>query len=141
MEIKSQFTLHKQLKLDTFDVVDLPLSKVLLMNDAQFPWLILVPRIANISEVFQLSQEDYNQLNRESFMVGKNMMSHFNGDKLNIGSLGNLVPQLHLHHIVRYKTDIAWPSPVWGQQAPVPYNKQDVAKLLIEMKEMLLSDF
>src|SRR3546814_9922882 len=88
------------------------------MNDAQFPWLILVPRREALREIYELSLSDQQLLLRESSTLGLALMDMFVGDKLNIGALGNMVPQLHLHHIVRHVGDPAWPAPVWGRQAP-----------------------
>src|SRR3546814_5314269 len=92
----SGFTLHPQLAADTFPVGDWPLSRVLLMNDAQFPWLILVPRREALREIYELSLSDQQLLLRESSTLGLALMDMFVGDKLNIGALGNMVPQLHL---------------------------------------------
>lgn len=119
------FTLHPKLEQDTFLVTDLDLCRVLMMNDSQFPWLILVPRKKDCSEIYDLADDDIERLNQESLLISKILMRHFKGDKLNIATLGNIVPQLHIHHIVRYKRDIAWPAPVWGKQAPIPYSKNE----------------
>jgi diadenosine tetraphosphate (Ap4A) HIT family hydrolase len=137
MSKNSTFKLHPQLEKDTLHVTDLALSRVLLMNDSQFPWIILVPRVSNICEIYNLPIEDAKQLNNESLMISQKIMSYFNGDKLNLGALGNLVPQLHIHHIVRFKHDIAWPAPVWGRQKPTPYSKNESERLLVELKELL----
>ncbi|ORU90606.1 MAG: hypothetical protein A6F71_06490 [Cycloclasticus sp. symbiont of Poecilosclerida sp. M] len=108
------FTLHPQLVDDTYTLGDFPLSVLLLSRDANYPWFILVPKRAEISEVFQLSQSDQNQLQQESIALSQALYGAFSADKLNVAALGNVVPQLHVHHIIRYTTDIAWPSPVWG---------------------------
>lgn len=108
------FELHPQLAGDCFTLGDFPLSRLLLMNDCQYPWFILVPRRANLREIYQLSEPDQQQLLRESSYLSDYLMKHFAGDKLNVAALGNMVPQLHLHHIVRYAADPAWPRPVWG---------------------------
>lgn len=118
------YQLHSQLSADTITLGELPLCHVLLMNDAQYPWLILVPRRADISEIFQLEAPDRQQLEMESCAVSELLMTHFNGDKLNIGALGNMVPQLHIHHIVRFKTDAAWPKPVWGTLPSLAYTEK-----------------
>lgn len=109
---------------------DFPLSRLLLLNDARFPWFILVPRREGISEIYQLDEAEQQQLLRESSQLGRFLMESFNGDKLNIGALGNIVPQLHLHHIVRYEGDEAWPGPVWGGGTPLPFIDDEVAILL-----------
>src|SRR3546814_11526674 len=112
----SGFTLHPQLAADTFPVGDWPLSRVLLMNDAQFPWLILVPRREALREIYELSLSAQQLLLREASTLGLALMDMFVGDMLNIGELGNLVPPLPLHTIVRHLDDPAWPPPVAGRQ-------------------------
>lgn len=108
------FKLDERLQKDTFHLLSLPLCELLLMNNAHFPWLILVPRRAGITEIHQLEQTDRDQLWRESHQLSLWMTAHFSFDKLNIGALGNLVSQLHLHHVGRRRDDPAWPGPVWG---------------------------
>ncbi|MGB1580181.1 MAG: HIT domain-containing protein [Nevskiales bacterium] len=117
----SLFTLHPQLAADCIEIGDLPLSRVLLMNNAHYPWVILVPRRADIREVYELSIGEQGLLWGEITDVGEQMMQAFNGYKLNVAALGNMVPQLHVHVIVRQKNDIAWPGPVWCSQATRPY--------------------
>lgn len=95
--------------LGTFD-----LCQVLLMLDANYPWCVLVPNIAGVSEIFDLTLEQQQQLNLESNTLLAYLSSEFQADKMNVAALGNVVSQLHVHHIVRYKNDIAWPKPVWG---------------------------
>ena len=130
------FTLHPQLEKDGIVMGDLPLSRLLLLNDARYPWFILVPRCEAITEIYQLSEEEQQQLMRESSKLGQFVMESFNGDKLNIGALGNLVPQLHLHHIVRYETDEAWPGPVWGVGTALPF-RQDEVEILRDKFQVL----
>lgn len=108
------FQLHPQLAEDCYYLGDFTLCALLLSKDANYPWYILVPRQANISEAFQLSPSDQQKLQQESLQLSKALNNGFCADKMNIAALGNMVPQLHLHHIVRYKTDAAWPNPVWG---------------------------
>lgn len=116
------FSLHPQLAQDTFLVGDFPLSTCRLMNDCQFPWLILVPRIAGVTEIYQLSPADQTQFLRESSWLSSQLADVFRADKMNVAALGNQVPQLHFHHIVRYQNDIAWPKPIWGLPN-VPYTE------------------
>lgn len=132
------FELHPQLAADTFLVGNLPLSRVLLMNENRYPWLILVPERADMSEIHQLAAADRVQLWEESDLVSRQLMQLFKADKLNIAALGNVVPQLHLHHIARFKTDAAWPAPVWGKFKPEPY-AQDAALLLIQQLRQALT--
>ena len=125
------FILDNRLKADTLFVVDLPLSRVLLMNNAYFPLVILVPRIEGISELFQLTEEDLLNFHNESNYFLEAMSNAYNADKMNIASLGNIVSQLHTHVIVRYKNDEAWPSPVWSFQKTQKY-QSDAAKIEID---------
>lgn len=115
------FALHPQLAADTFSVGDFPLSRLLLMNDSSYPWFILVPRRAGVREIHELDHADRHRLLDESMQLSATLERIFHADKLNIAALGNMVPQLHIHHIVRYHTDPAWPKPVWGQFPARPY--------------------
>jgi len=108
------FELHPQLAADTVEVTRLPLCRVLLMNDANYPWLILVPQRPDLCEIFELNTGDQIQLAHESSRIARLMHAHFKADKMNIAALGNRVPQLHIHHIVRYTTDLSWPAPIFG---------------------------
>lgn len=116
------FELDARLQADTAPLGDWPLSRVLLMNDARYPWVILVPRRAGAREIYALEDADQQQLWAESAHLGHTLMALFAGDKLNVAALGNVVPQLHVHHIVRFATDDAWPAPVWGRHPPLPYS-------------------
>ena len=111
------FQLHSTLAKDTFLVGDLPLSTVRLMNDCQFPWLILVPRVSGIKEIYELSHADQVQFLRESSWVSSQMAKTFGADKMNVATLGNQVSQLHFHHIARYQNDVRWPNPVWTSRS------------------------
>ena len=135
---KQGFALHPQLKQDTHVIGDFPLSRLLLLNDARYPWFVLVPRQEGLSEIYQLDTEQQQQLLRESSTLGQFMMEIFKGDKLNIGALGNLVPQLHIHHIVRYHEDEAWPGPVWGVGMAVPYTKEVVQEIKHKCKSLAM---
>lgn len=130
-------TLHPQLAQDCFVVGEFPLCVLLLMNDANYPWFILVPKREGITEIHQLSETDQHQLIHESSLLAKSLLQVFNGDKMNIGALGNVVPQLHIHHIVRYRNDPAWPAPVWGKVAALAYNQQTVDKIISKVKAVL----
>ena len=113
-----KFELDERLAADTLPIADLPLSRVLLMNDARYPWVVLVPRQASISEVFELSANDQQQLWREATQLGAAMKTALKGDKVNIASLGNLVSQLHVHIVIRQHSDATWPAPVCGTLLP-----------------------
>ena len=122
------FSLHPQLARDCHLLGDLGLSRVLLLDVSRYPWVILVPRRADVREIYQLDPADRNRLLEESCRLGEFMMRAFAGEKLNVGALGNLVPQLHLHHIVRRRADPAWPGPVWGHSVAVPYTREMLAE-------------
>ncbi|TVP51526.1 MAG: HIT domain-containing protein [Halomonas sp.] len=129
------FTLDERLLADTLPVADLPLCRLLLMNDARYPWVVLVPRHADISEVFELSATDQQQLWREATQLGEAMKTALGGDKLNIATLGNVVSQLHVHVVVRMHTDATWPAPVWGNGSPQPYDLDGQ----VQMRDRLLA--
>ncbi len=117
------FVLDERLQQDTCWLADLPLCRVLLMNDARYPWLILVPRVAAVSEVFELDEAQQHQLWDESRLLAQAMQGVFAADKMNIATLGNVVRQLHMHLVVRIEGDESWPAPVWGRGAAVPYSE------------------
>ena len=131
------FQLDPRLAADTFLVGETPLSQVLLMNDARYPWLILVPRRSDVTEPFQLSEADQAQLWQESMRLGEAMKAHFAADKLNIAALGNQVAQLHVHHIARFHADDAWPGPVWGAGSAIPYSDPALEVLKGELRSLL----
>lgn len=133
----TNFKLAPQLANDTIELGKLTLCKVLLMNDSQFPWIILVPQRTNITELYQLEADDIKQAQAESLMISKLLMQHFNGDKLNTGALGNMVPQLHLHHIVRFKNDPVWPKPVWGNINAIAYSTNEAKTLTNELQALI----
>ena len=108
------FELHPQLKKDTVTVGQFELSMVLLSRDANYPWAILVPKRANMREIHHLAEADQIQLIRESSHLSEVMTSLFAPTTMNIAALGNSVPQLHIHHVVRYDGDPAWPGAIWG---------------------------
>jgi diadenosine tetraphosphate (Ap4A) HIT family hydrolase len=132
-----RFELDPRLAADTFLVGDTPLSQLLLMNDARYPWLILVPRRSDVTEPFELSETDQAQLWQESMRLGEAMKAHFAADKLNIAALGNQVAQLHVHHIARFHIDDAWPGPVWGVGSAVPYSAEARDALIGELRSLL----
>jgi diadenosine tetraphosphate (Ap4A) HIT family hydrolase len=117
----SAFTLDPQLERDTVAVGDLPLARVLLMNDANFPWLILVPRQAGAVEIFDLDEAVRTQLMRETALVARHLKALTGCDKINIAAIGNVVAQLHVHVVARRRDDPAWPRPIFGVLPPQPY--------------------
>jgi diadenosine tetraphosphate (Ap4A) HIT family hydrolase len=133
------FSLDARLQQDTLLLGDFPLCRLLLSNDANYPWFILVPRQADISEVFELSAEQQQQLWQETSTLAAALHQSYSADKMNIGALGNVVAQLHMHVIVRFKTDIAWPSPVWGKVAAVPYSAAQVEEIRSRVQALQLA--
>jgi diadenosine tetraphosphate (Ap4A) HIT family hydrolase len=122
------FVLHPQLEKDSVLVAKLTLCSVRLINDINYPWLILVPQVAGISDIIDLSDAQQQILWQESALVSRVLKHLFTPDKLNVAALGNMISQLHLHHIVRYKDDISWPRPVWGQVPSKLYSNQQLSK-------------
>ncbi|HEX3130938.1 MAG TPA: HIT domain-containing protein [Thermoanaerobaculia bacterium] len=122
-------TLHPTLARDTVEVARLPLCRALLMKDRRFPWLILVPEREEIREIYELSPEDRRQLIEEIAQVGTALDRLFYPAKLNVGALGNIVPQLHVHVIARFENDSAWPGPVWGSGPAVPYTDEELEEV------------
>lgn len=133
----SDWVLNQKLADDSVFVVDWPLSQLRLINDSRFPWLVLVPRVSNIEEIFQLSDEDQQQLLQESSQLAKVLSTSFKADKLNVAALGNVVRQLHVHHIVRYVDDCCYPSPVWGIGEAVPYQEYELRQRVDELRSAL----
>ena len=131
------FELHQTLAKDTVTVASLPLSQVLLMNDVRYPWLILVPQRKDIREIHHLAKDDQDTLFKEIMLASNIVETIFSPEKINIGALGNLVPQLHIHVIARYKDDAAWPGPVWGHGEAVPYAPEPLEALKNQLEEAL----
>jgi diadenosine tetraphosphate (Ap4A) HIT family hydrolase len=129
--------LHPQLEKDCLLIGHFPLCHLLLMRDANYPWLILVPDREDIGEIFQLSESDQQQLMRESSILASVLAEQFQADKINIAALGNVVPQLHIHHIVRYQDDASWPAPVWGTVATREYTEEGLARVMQKLKQGL----
>jgi diadenosine tetraphosphate (Ap4A) HIT family hydrolase len=129
----SGFALHPRLAADTILITDWPLSRVLVMNDSRFPWLILVPRRTEAVELHDLVPADRYLLVEEVARAGTALKAVTGAAKINVGALGNLVPQLHVHVVARNPGDAAWPGPVWGHGAAVPYElpgRRDVLAVL-----------
>jgi len=114
---------------DSYPVTELPLCQLRLMNDTRFPWLLLIPRRRGVSEVFELSDAEQQQLWREAGRIGRAFKVLIGADKLNVASLGNMVPQLHVHLVLRREGDAAWPGPVWGQGEAAPYDLDALAAM------------
>lgn len=130
------FQLDPQLEKDTVHVASFELCEVLLATDANYPWLILVPRKENITELHQLSEGDLHLFWQESHFVCKHLEVHFQAHKMNVAALGNVVSQLHVHHIVRFHDDPAWPKPVWGQVPAKSYDQDELEITLNSLKAL-----
>jgi len=135
------FELHSILKQDTYSLGHFDICQLLLMNDSNYPWFILVPQANSIQEIFQLPEVDQIQVLKESSRLGKIICEVFNADKLNVAALGNVCPQLHIHHIVRYRNDPAWPAPVWGKIPAKPYSGNGKAVIIEKLKSRLHDNF
>jgi diadenosine tetraphosphate (Ap4A) HIT family hydrolase len=131
------FTLHPRLEKDTGSVGDLPLSRVLVMNDANFPWLILVPRRAKVSEIIDLADHEQATLMIEIGCVATALKALTGCEKLNIAAIGNIVPQLHVHVVARRRGDVAWPKPVWGNSPPLDYDPRALAGFIERVRDAI----
>lgn len=135
------FVLDSRLQQDTVLIGSFPLSQLLLMNDANYPWFILVPRREAVSELFQLDSADQAALWEETTDLAATLKDTFSADKMNVATLGNMVAQLHMHVIVRRREDAAWPAPVWGKHPAQPYTSEQIAELIAKLRGVLASDF
>src|SRR3990167_1435940 len=135
------FSLDPRLQQDTLVIGDFALCRLLLMNDAQFPWFILVPRREDVSELFQLDGDDQRLLWQETTALAETLKDTFAADKMNVATLGNMVSQLHMHVIVRRREDAVWPAPVWGKLPAHPYSAERLATVLAKLRMVLTDDF
>jgi diadenosine tetraphosphate (Ap4A) HIT family hydrolase len=131
------FVLDDRLERDTLPVGDLALSRLLLMNDATYPWVILVPRVAGAAEIIDLSPSDRARLLDEIVAVSTALRDETEPVKLNVAALGNMVRQLHVHIVARFEADPAWPGPVWGKVPPVPYRPEAADALVSRLRDRL----
>ena len=125
-----EFELHETLAADTAEVARWPLCRVLLMNESRYPWLILVPARVDKTEIHDLDQADQSLLITEIDRASRALSRVYSPHKINVAAIGNLVPQLHIHAVARFRTDDAWPGPVWGAHPPRPYATVDMDKAL-----------
>ncbi len=124
--------IHHQLQQDCVTVGRFSLCHLLLAKDANYPWFVLVPDRDGVSEIFHLSPQDQQQLMVESSQLAEVLADKFQADKINIAALGNMVPQLHVHHVVRYCNDAAWPAPIWGAVPARPYTEDELSERVSE---------
>ena len=133
----TDFKLDPRLEADTFLLTDMPLCRALLMNDSRYPWLILVPRQRDLRELHDLSREDQSRLMSEITLTTEALQGSHGPDKINVGALGNIVQQLHIHVLGRFESDPAWPGPVWRIGEPAPYSKKNADTLIKEFRNQL----
>jgi len=136
----ADFELDPRLAQDTWQIGQIAGCRLLLMNDARYPWLILVPEITGVTELHELSRDTFTQVTQAIADISKSLQSMTGAPKMNIAALGNQVPMLHIHIIARRSDDAAWPGPVWGHGDPVPYSEHAGQTLLTALQETLLSD-
>lgn len=134
------FELDSRLAQDTHCLGDLPLCRLLLSNDSQYPWFILVPRRAEVSELFDLDELARQQLWLETQLLTQRLSEAYKADKMNVATLGNVVSQLHMHIIVRYRTDSAWPAPVWGKHPAQAYTAEQLQAVRYKVRTLLAQD-
>jgi len=133
----NRWHLDPRLADDTAPVTDLPLCEVRLMDDANHPWLVLVPKVQDAVELIDLTPSQRTLLNAEIAIASRALKTLFKPDKLNIAALGNLVPQLHVHVIARFHDDIAWPRPVWGAADARPYEPEELIERVRSLASVL----
>jgi diadenosine tetraphosphate (Ap4A) HIT family hydrolase len=129
--------MHPQLADDTHPVAHFALSDLQLMDDANHPWLILVPRVENAVEWSDLDDAQQAELTREINRACRLLQAEFKPNKLNVAALGNMVPQLHVHVIARFHEDIAWPRPVWGMATAQPYSPEELVRRIERLRAAL----
>lgn len=130
----STFELHPQLAADTVSVATWPLCEVLLLNDANYPWLVLVPARADLRDFHDLSADDMVVAGEEISRASEALSTLFKPTKINVAALGNMVPQLHIHVIARFADDPAWPNPIWGIVPAEPYGTEALEKRLAVLR-------
>ena len=134
---ESAWSLHARLNEDTIDIGDLPLSRVLVIKDAHYPWLLLVPRRPDVVEIIDLNEVEPAQLMTETSRAARALKEITKCEKLNIAALGNMVPQLHVHVIARRSSDAAWPRPVWGVMPPLAHDAEEVQRFISALRRKI----
>lgn len=140
LDVKLKFELDTQLQSDSVILGEFPLSLVLMSRDANYPWCILVPRRKGVYAIHHLAEEDRQQLMRESCHLSEVMADLFVPDRMNVGALGNVVAQLHMHHVARFKSDPAWPRPVWGALEPKAFTEEELKSRVSRLRSALAGD-
>jgi len=135
------FELDPRLQADAWALGDFPLCRLLLSKDANYPWLILVPRRAATTEIFELTEAEQAQLAVETAQLAEGVKTALKADKMNVAALGNVVAQLHVHVIARYTADPAWPAPVWGKAPAVEYRPEQLDALKDTLRPVLPATF
>lgn len=131
------FLIDPKLQSDTHFIADLGISRLLLMNDCNYPWLILVPRVPGAVELIDLSGEEQTKLLDEINSLSKILKENFSAEKINIATLGNMVRQLHFHLIARYKNDASFPKPIWGALPTKPYLPEEAKEIITKIKSLI----
>ena len=132
---ETHFKLHETLERDLVPIKDLKLCKLMILPNSENPWAVLIPKRDGIKEFFELSRTDQAELMEEISKVSKFMSEAFSADKMNVGALGNMVPQLHIHIICRYKSDTAWPNALWGVKLKKDKDKiEQYKELLVQIE-------
>ena len=134
------FELHPRLAQDSIVIGEFDLSLLLLSRDANYPWCILVPKREEVFEIHHLSEDEQLQLIRESCRLSEVMTSVFDADKMNVAALGNVVRQLHIHHIARFTDDPAWPQPIWGKLPAKEYAENELAERIKRLQNTLVGE-
>ena len=135
----STFTLDRNLERDTIPVARWALSRILLMNDANFPWLVIVPERPGLRDLHDLLPNDLATLTDEIVRASRALQGLFKPDKMNVAALGNMVPQLHVHVIARFDNDPAWPKPVWNALPAKPYDPAAAEELVADLHSAFLA--
>ncbi len=140
LDVQLKFELDPQLQADTVVLGQFPLSLVLLSRDANYPWCILVPRRKGVYAMHHLAEGDRQQLMKESCHLSEVMADLFVPDRMNVAALGNVVAQLHLHHVARFKSDAAWPKPIWGVVDAKEYSEADLKSRVSRLRSALAGE-
>ncbi|MBY0462121.1 MAG: HIT domain-containing protein [Alphaproteobacteria bacterium] len=132
------FSIDERLEKGKFFITNLPLCRVFLQDDSRFPWLVLVPCLPDVTEIYQLETKAQNALIEEISLISKVLQHYTKSDKINVAAFGNVVSQLHIHIVARFKTDLAWPDPVIGLKGAVLYGAEQRDKMIGDLKRLLV---